>query len=91
MTRADIVAIRRATGLSQVAFAKAYHLSHRTVEGWERGSRKLDLAALALLTMIGRDHRAVAALLDDAASLISAASHLTLAAGDSSVSPAIAQ
>jgi putative transcriptional regulator len=63
MTAADIASIRRATGLSQVRFAQTYRLSHRTVEGWERGSRKLDLAAMTLLTLIGRDHAAVAAML----------------------------
>jgi len=66
MTRTDIAAIRRATGLSQVRFAQTYRLSHRTVEGWERGSRKLDAAAMTLLTLIDRDHRTVAAMLDPA-------------------------
>ena len=63
MTAADILAIREATGLSQARFAAAYRLSLATYRGWESGRRRLDQAALALLTAIGRDHEIMRELL----------------------------
>ena len=67
MTAAEIVAIRRRTGLTQVAFAKRYQLNPRTVAGWERGGRTPDAAAAALLEIIGSDPAVSAMLLRRAA------------------------
>ena len=35
----DIVSIRKATGLSQSKFAKAFGVPMRTLQGWELGER----------------------------------------------------
>lgn len=52
MTSAEITAIRERCGLGRAAFARAYGLTLRTVEDWERGVRSPNGAALALLRAI---------------------------------------
>jgi len=54
MTKTEVSAIRHRLGLTQAEFAKRFHLSRRTVEGWEQSDRHLDAAATALLTIIDR-------------------------------------
>jgi putative transcriptional regulator len=36
----DVPALRRATSITQAEFAAAYHFSVRTVQEWERGSKR---------------------------------------------------
>ena len=51
----DIGAIRRTTGLTQAQFAAAYAFSIRTVQEWERGSKKPSGPARTLLRAIKAD------------------------------------
>jgi len=55
----DVRAIRRATGLSQAAFARAYEFSVRTVQEWERGAKTPSGPARTLLRAIKGDPEAV--------------------------------
>lgn len=50
----DVRAIREALGLSQQAFASAYHIPLATLKGWEQGRRQPDATASAYLSVIAR-------------------------------------
>jgi putative transcriptional regulator len=51
---------RRATGLTQAAFAERYGLKVGTLRDWEQGRIAPPLYAVAFLTLTGRDERAAA-------------------------------
>lgn len=51
----DVRAIRRATGMTQAAFAATYDFSVRTVQEWERGAKKPSGPARTLLRAIKAD------------------------------------
>ena len=48
-TKEQIVAIRKATGLSQMKFAKRFGIPSRTVEAWEKGERECPTYVAELL------------------------------------------
>lgn len=50
----DVKAIRKKLGLSQQAFANAYHIPLATLKGWEQGRRQPDATASAYLSVIAR-------------------------------------
>lgn len=50
----DVKAIREELGLSQQAFASAYHIPLATLKGWEQGRRQPDATASAYLSVISR-------------------------------------
>ncbi|GFM28715.1 NadS family protein [Novosphingobium sp. PY1] len=50
----DVRAIREELGLSQQAFASAYHIPLATLKGWEQGRRQPDATASAYLLVIAR-------------------------------------
>lgn len=50
-----IKAIRSATGLSQVAFAKEYGIPRRTIENWESGERKPPEYVITLLERAAKE------------------------------------
>ncbi|GGZ14236.1 helix-turn-helix domain-containing protein [Novosphingobium colocasiae] len=50
----DVRAIRETLGLSQQAFASAYHIPLATLKGWEQGRRQPDATASAYLSVIAR-------------------------------------
>ena len=47
--------LRRAFGMSQSQFAKAYHVPLRSLQNWEQGSREPDAAVGALIKLIAHD------------------------------------
>lgn len=47
--------VRRALGLSQAQFSRAYHISPRTLQNWEQGTREPDEHALSLLKLIAHE------------------------------------
>lgn len=51
----DFKAVRAATGKSQSAFAKAYHLPLGTIRDWEQNRRQPDAPARILLAMIAAE------------------------------------
>ena len=53
----DIVALRRFTGLTQEAFAKALGISVHTLRNWEQDRRTPDGPALALIRVAARHPR----------------------------------
>jgi DNA-binding transcriptional regulator YiaG len=53
----DIAALRRFTGLSQEAFARALGISVHTLRNWEQGRRMPEGPALALLRIAARHPR----------------------------------
>src|SRR5215467_2758957 len=55
----NVKAIRESLGMTQETFAKTFHLSSRTVEGWEQGRFVPDQAARTLLILIAYDPEAV--------------------------------
>lgn len=65
----DVKAIRRRLGMSQSVFAERFGFSLGTVQNWERGHRRPEGAARALLKVIDRRPDAVLAALaeDDSA------------------------
>lgn len=56
--------VRAKTLLSQAQFASTYHLSVRTVQGWETG-KPVDRIGQVLLRLIDRDPQAVDRMLND--------------------------
>lgn len=60
MPGARVKAIRKAAAGTPRAFEKKFRIPARTLEGWEQGRRKPDVAARVLLTVIERDPEAVA-------------------------------
>ena len=55
----SIAALRRASGLSQAAFAAALGLSKSTIAQWEQGHRKPDKASAKLLAIIEKHPEAL--------------------------------
>jgi putative transcriptional regulator len=56
---ADVLALRRFVGLSQVDFAEALGISVSTLRNWEQGRRMPDGPALALLRIVARHPRII--------------------------------
>ena len=55
----DVRAIRRASGLSQAAFAARFGINRRTLEDWEQSRFAPDPMARVLLTIVAREPEAV--------------------------------
>ncbi len=55
-----IKALRQRLGMTQEQFARSYRLPIGTVRDWEQGRSRPDAPALALLTVIERNPKAVA-------------------------------
>jgi putative transcriptional regulator len=55
----DVRAVRAATGLSRMEFARRFALDPRALQDWEQGRRRPDRAARAYLTVIARHPEAV--------------------------------
>ena len=55
----DVRAIRLATGMTQAQFASAYEFSIRTVQEWERGSKRPSGPARTLLRAIKGDPQGI--------------------------------
>jgi putative transcriptional regulator len=55
-----VVAARQKTGLSQAQFAKALHISARTLQEWEQGRRQPSGAAQALIQIAFRHPEVIA-------------------------------
>jgi putative transcriptional regulator len=51
----DVKEIRKRLNYSQLEFAKAFHLSKRTVQEWEQHRCEPDLPARVLLTIISKN------------------------------------
>jgi putative transcriptional regulator len=58
---ADVTALRKFVGLSQVEFAKALGISVSTLRNWEQGRRMPEGPALALLRIAARHPRIISA------------------------------
>lgn len=56
----EVAAARLKTGLSQSDFAKALHISTRTLQEWEQGRRKPSGAAQALIEIAFRHPEIIA-------------------------------
>lgn len=56
----EVVAARQKTGLSQAQFAKALHISARTLQEWEQGRRQPSGAAQALIQIAFRHPEVIA-------------------------------
>ncbi|WP_312162010.1 helix-turn-helix domain-containing protein [Phenylobacterium sp.] len=48
----DVKSLRQSLGLTQQAFADAYHIPLATLKGWEMGRRQPDATAAAYLNVI---------------------------------------
>jgi putative transcriptional regulator len=55
----DVKALRERSGLSQLQFAQRYCFNPRTLQEWEQGRAKPDMAVRAYLTVIDRNPSAV--------------------------------
>lgn len=55
----DVRTIRKRLNLSQSEFADIYHLSLRTLQDWEQQRSRPDMTAIAFLTAIENDPKAV--------------------------------
>jgi putative transcriptional regulator len=55
----DVRAVRAATGLGRVEFARKFALDPRALQDWEQGRRRPDRAARAYLKVISRRPDAV--------------------------------
>lgn len=64
---ADVSALRRFVGLSQVEFAEALGISVGTLRNWEQGRRMPDGPALSLLRIAARHPRIIRSNLESAA------------------------
>lgn len=64
---ADISALRRFVGLTQVQFAQAIGISVHTLRNWEQGRRYPDGPAIALLRIAARHPRIIRENLEHAA------------------------
>ena len=64
---ADVAALRRFIGLTQIQFAKAVEISVHTLLNWEQGRRKPEGPALALLKIAARHPRIIREQLASAA------------------------
>ena len=67
-TKIDVKAIRRRLKMSQRAFAERFGFALGTLQNWERGHRRPEGAARALLTVIDRRPEAVLEALSSDAS-----------------------
>jgi putative transcriptional regulator len=56
----EVAAARLKTGLSQAQFAKALHISARTLQEWEQGRRQPSGAAQALIQIAFRHPEVIA-------------------------------
>lgn len=56
----EVAAARLKTGLSQAEFAKALHISARTLQEWEQGRRQPSGAAQALIQIAFRHPEVIA-------------------------------
>jgi putative transcriptional regulator len=56
----EVAAARQKTGLSQAQFAKALHISARTLQEWEQGRRQPSGAAQALIQIAFRHPEVIA-------------------------------
>ena len=56
----EVAAARMKTGLSQAQFAKALHISARTLQEWEQGRRQPSGAAQALIQIAFRHPEVIA-------------------------------
>ena len=56
----EVAAARLKTGLSQAQFAKALHISARTLQEWEQGRRRPSGAAQALIKIAFRHPEVIA-------------------------------
>ena len=66
-TGADVVALRKFVGLSQVQFARAIGISVHTLRNWEQGRRHPEGPAIALLRIAARHPRIIRENLSSAA------------------------
>ena len=64
---ADVAALRKFVGLSQVNFAKAMGISVHTLRNWEQGRRRPEGPALALLRIAAKHPRIIKESLESAA------------------------
>jgi putative transcriptional regulator len=60
----EVAAARMKTGLSQTQFAKALHISPRTLQEWEQGRRQPTGAARALIQIAFRHPEVIAETLN---------------------------
>ncbi|MDP2227544.1 MAG: helix-turn-helix domain-containing protein [Moraxellaceae bacterium] len=60
VTPNEVAAARQKTGLSQAQFAKALHISARTLQEWEQGRRQPSGAAQALIEIAMRHPEVIA-------------------------------
>ena len=63
VTQNEVAAARLKTGLSQAQFAKALHISARTLQDWEQGRRQPSGAAQALIQIAFRHPEVIAEVL----------------------------
>jgi putative transcriptional regulator len=63
VTQNEVAAARLKTGLSQAQFAKALHISARTLQDWEQGRRQPSGAAHALIQIAFRHPEVIAEVL----------------------------
>ena len=63
VTPNQVAAARIKTGLSQAQFAKALHISARTLQEWEQGRRQPSGAAQALIQIAFRHPEVIAEVL----------------------------
>lgn len=63
----NVKKLRERLGMTQEAFAAAYRIPVGTLRDWEQGRKRPDAPARAYLTVIARNPKAVASLLEQAA------------------------
>lgn len=63
----NVKKLRDRLGMTQEAFAAAYRIPVGTLRDWEQGRKRPDAPARAYLTVIARNPKAVASLLEQAA------------------------
>jgi putative transcriptional regulator len=59
VARVDVAAVRRRTGLSQIAFSRRIGVSAATLRNWEQGRRTPEGPARILLALLERNPRIV--------------------------------
>ncbi|MBL8236123.1 MAG: helix-turn-helix domain-containing protein [Bryobacterales bacterium] len=55
----DVKRIRTSAGMTQIDFARAFHIELRTLQDWEQGRRKPDATSRAYLSVIQKNKNAV--------------------------------
>ena len=60
----DIVALRKKLNMTQIDFAKEYHINIKTLRQWEQGVRRPDLTSLAYLECISRAPEQISSILN---------------------------